>query len=607
MTEALLTPAFTPPPTHTTRPNLTGSFGMSASTHWLATGASQSVLERGGNAFDAAVAAGFVLHVVEPHLNGPAGDMVLLLSELGAAPEVLVGQGAAPCDATIERFRAEGLCEVPGSGALAAAVPGAVDAWLELLLVHGSWRLADVLAYAIHYAEAGYPAGAQLCTVLATMKPQFVKDWPTSAAQWLPDGRVPVSGERLTNPAYARTMRRLVDAGEAAGPTRAEQISGAREAWRSGFVATAIDEFVRTPHLHSSGGLHAGLITAADLAKHETVREEPLRLSFRGVDVVKAGFWAQSPVLLQALAILDAVGDDRRLDPSTGLGAHTIIEALKLAMADRDAYYGDADRGGFDARVLFGPDYASARAAQIGETASRVQRPGRVPGAEPFVVPAREVSALAVAQRGVGEPTVGADGVIRGDTSHLDVVDRFGNMVSATPSGGWLQSSPTIPDLGFCLGTRLQMTWLDPASPSALQPGRRPRTTLSPTMLVQDGATVAALGTPGGDQQDQWQLLYLLRVLVGGYEPQEAIDAPAFHTTHAVSSFWPRVWHPAGVVVERRLGTEVIEDLRRRGHDVTESPDWSLGRLSTVTRDPATGALGGAANARGAQGYAAGR
>lgn len=607
VTEALLTTAFTPPPADTTRPTLTGSFGMSASTHWLATGASQSVLERGGNAFDAAVAAGFVLHVVEPHLNGPAGDMVLLLSELGAPPEVLVGQGPAPRGATIEHFRAEGLAEVPGSGALAAAVPGAVEAWLELLEAHGSWHLGDVLAYAIHYAEEGYPAGAQLCAVLATMQPQFVKDWPTSAAQWLPGGRVPIPGEQLTNPVYARSLRRLVEAGEVAGATRAEQIAGARRAWREGFVARGIDEFVRTPHLHSSGSAHAGVITAADLADHQTLREVPMRLRFRGVDVVKAGFWTQSPVLLQALSILDAVGDDTRLDPSTGRGAHTIIEALKLAMADRDAYYGDADRGDFDPRVLFGADYARTRAAQIGETASLVQRPGRVPGAEPFVVPALEASEVATAQRGVGEPTVSSDGVTRGDTSHLDVVDRFGNMVSATPSGGWLQSSPTIPDLGFCLGTRLQMTWLDAASPSGLQPGRRPRTTLSPTMLVRDGATVAALGTPGGDQQDQWQLLYLLRILVGGYAPQEAIDAPAFHTTHAVSSFWPRVWHPGGIVVERRLGVEVIEDLRRRGHDVTVSPDWSLGRLSTVTRDPATGALAGAANARGAQGYAVGR
>ncbi|RDD84028.1 gamma-glutamyltransferase family protein [Streptomyces parvulus] len=580
---------------------------MSAATHWLATGAAQSVLERGGNAFDAAVAAGFVLHVVEPHLNGPGGDMVLLLSEGAGEPQVLVGQGPAPRAATIEHFRARGLGEVPGAGALAAAVPGAVEAWLELLQTQGTWRLADVLAYAVHYAEEGYPAGAQLCAVLATMREQFERDWPTSAAHWLPTGVVPTPGQRLVNPGYARTLRRLVKVSEAEGRTRVAGIAAAREEWRGGFVARAIEDFVGTPHPHSDGESHAGVITAEDLLSFRPHLEQPLSLTFRGVDVVKAGFWAQGPVLLQALAILDALGDDVLLDPSTGRGAHTIIEALKLAMADRDAYYGDAAHGAFDPSVLLSPEYARARAALIGESASVVQRPGRLPGATPYIPPTPDSRPGTTGRQGTGEPTVSADGVTRGDTSHIDVVDRYGNMVSATPSGGWLQSSPTIPALGFCLGTRLQMTWLDPFSPSALTPGRRPRTTLSPTMLVRDGAAVASLGTPGGDQQDQWQLLYLLRLLVGGYAPQQAIDAPAFHTTHAVSSFWPRVWQPAGVVIERRAGSELIEELRRRGHDVTVSPDWSLGRLSTVTRDAATGTLSGAANSRGAQGYAAGR
>ncbi|WP_021591123.1 gamma-glutamyltransferase [Actinomadura welshii] len=605
MTEILQVPTFVRPPTHTTRPTLTGSFGMSASTHWLATGASQSVLERGGNAFDAAVAAGFVLHVVEPHLNGPAGDMVLLMSQEAGMPRVLAGQGPAPRKATVAHFQALGFTEVPGSGALAAAVPGAVEAWFKLLEEHGSWPLAEVVAYAIHYAERGYPAGAQLCAVLETMRPQFERDWPTSAAQWLRTG-TPTPGERLTNPAYAETLRRLVTVAETAGADRVVQIRAARAEWREGFVAEAIETFVREPHLHATGGHHAGVMTAADLAEFRPGYEDPVRLRFRGYDVAKAGFWAQGPVLLQTLAILDQVGD-HLLDPATGRGAHTILEALKLALADRDAYYGDTEKGGIDPRVLLSPEYAGERAALIGETASRELRPGVVPGARMFTPPARAAMEEETQERGVGEPTVGTDGVTRGDTSHLDVVDRFGNMVSATPSGGWLQSSPTIPELGFCLGTRLQMTWLDPACPSALEPGRRPRTTLSPTMLVRDGRTVAALGTPGGDQQDQWQLLYLLRVIVGGYEPQQAIDAPAFHTTHAVSSFWPRVWHPAGVVVERRLGSEVIDELRRRGHDVKVSPDWSLGRLSTVTRDPASGTLAAAANSRGAQGYAVGR
>jgi gamma-glutamyltranspeptidase/glutathione hydrolase len=592
----------------TTRPTLSGSFGMSASTHWLATGAAQSVLERGGNAFDAVVAAAFVLHVVEPHLNGPGGDLVAIVCPAGGAPRVVNGQGPAPAGATIEHFLEEGLHEVPGAGALAAAVPAAVESWLALLAQHGTWRLEDVLSYAIHYAEDGHEAGPQLCTVIATMEDHFLTHWPTSAACWLSSGRPPRPGERVRNPTYARTLRRLVEASTAGGQTRVDGIRKAGEVWRSGFVASSIAEFVKQPHLHATGTVHAGVITAADIAAYTPTTESPVTLDFRGVTVAKSGFWGQGPVLLQALAILDNF-DDSQLDPSTERGAHTIIEALKLAMADRDCYYGDADDAAIGTTALtalLSPEYAALRAAQIADTASHEFRPGRVEGLRCLAPPLQSARAVS-AQAGVGEPTVARSGVTRGDTSHVDVVDRWGNMISATPSGGWLQSSPTVPDLGFCLGTRLQMTWLDPNSPSALRPGRRPRTTLSPTMLLREGKAVAAIGTPGGDQQDQWQLLYLLRVLVGGYTPQQAIDAPAFHTLSLVSSFWPRTWSPAEVVAESRLGDGVLEGLRRRGHRVTVAMDWSLGRLSTVTRDPETGALAAAANPRGMQGYAAGR
>ena len=203
--------------------------------------------------------------------------------------------------------------------------------------------------------------------------------------------------------------------------------------------------------------------------------------------------------------------------------------------------------------------------------------------------------------------TRGRPGETRGDTCHIDVVDRWGNIIAVTPSGGWLQSSPTIPELGFCLGTRLQMMWLDADSPAALRPGARPRTTLTPTLVLRDGRAVMALGTPGGDQQEQWQVPVLLRMLVGGYSAQQAIDAPSLHTTALLDSFWPRGWTPAGVVVEDRLGDEVIAGLERRGHAVTRSGDWALGRVSAVGRDAATGGVWAAANPRGMQGYAAGR
>lgn len=610
--------AYTPAGTFTTRPTLQGTFGMTASTHWLATASAQAVLERGGNAFDAAVAGAFVLHVVEPHLNGPGGDMTGVFTTAGnpSEPVVLMGQGPAPAAATREHYLAEGLELVPGAGALAAAVPAAVDAWLLLLRDHGTWDLADVLSFAIGYARNGYPVLDRVASTIASVAALFTEHWPTSAALWMPDGNVPAGGDIVKNVAYADVLERLIAAGQGVeydGGTpapRSARIDAARREWREGFVAKAAVAFLATPHRHSSGTDHAGVMTEADFAEFSAGYEPAATLEFRGHTIAKTGPWGQGPALLQTLAILDGF-DDEYLDPSTELGAHTILEAQKLAIADREAYYGDA---AVPLDYLLSREYAAERRQLIGEKASHAFRPGEVPGHKPFLPPLRmEYLPPSLAARGegafagVGEPTVQPTGETRGDTCHIDVVDQWGNMVSATPSGGWLQSSPAIPGLGFCLGSRLQMTWLEDGAPSTLAPGKRPRTTLTPTLVLRDGRAVAALGSPGGDQQDQWQLLYLLRTIVGGYEPQQAIDAPAFHTTSIPGSFWPRTWTPGGAVVEDRIGEEVIAGLEARGHVVSRAGDWSLGRLSAVMRDPGTGVLKAAANPRGGQGYAAGR
>jgi gamma-glutamyltranspeptidase/glutathione hydrolase len=590
--------SFTAAPAFTTRPTLTGTFGMSASTHWLATASAQAVLERGGNAFDAAVAGGFVLHVVEPHLNGPGGDLVGIFAT-GAdpgTPVVLMGQGPAPEGASIEHYRAEGLDLVPGAGGLAAAVPGSVDAWLMLLHAHGTWELADVLAYAIGYARDGHPLLAQTCATIGRVAELFTRHWPTSAALWMPHGRVPEAGTMMRNPAYAAVLESLVAAGHDIrddGPVGREgRIQAARREWKTGAVAQAAAAFLAEPHRHSDGADHAAVITAEDFARFDAGYEPAVSIEFRGHTIAKAGAWTQGPALLQTLRILDGFRD---IDPSTEAGAHTVIEALKLALADRDAYYGDAE---VPLDLLLSDEYTAARRTQIGDSASQEWRPGALTGYAPFRPALR--TAGADAGDGLGEPT-------RGDTCHIDVVDRWGNMIAVTPSGGWLQSSPTIPELGFCLGTRLQMMWLDAASPAALRPGGRPRTTLTPTLVLRGGRAEMAIGTPGGDQQEQWQVPVLLRMIAGGYTAQQAIDAPSLHTTALVDSFWPRGWTAAGVVVEDRLGSEVIEGLERRGHAVTQAGDWSLGRVSAVGRDAATGGVWAAANPRGMQGYAAGR
>ena len=591
--------------TMTTRPTLRGTFGMTSSTHWLASQAAMAELEAGGNAFDAVIAGAFVLHVVEPHLNGPGGEVPAIFATADdPTPVVLCGQGTAPAGATIEHFRGLGLDLVPGSGPLAAAIPGAVDAWLMLGRDHGSRSLRDVLAYATGYARHGHPLLPRAAATIATMEQMFTEHWPTSAAQWLLHGRVPGPWELVTNAAYADVLDRLVATGESAGADREAQYAAARRAWREGFVAEAVDAFQRRPFLDSSGEAHAGVMTGADLAAWSASYEPPVTQTFRGFEVAKTDLWGQGPVLLQSLAMLDRVSDEV-LDPSTGEGAHLATEVLKLAFADREAWFGDDT----DIAVaeLLDPAYVAERLALVTDAASLDLRPGSPGGRTPRLPQHVLHESSAPEAAGLGEPTVSLTGETKGDTCHIDVVDRWGNIISATPSGGWLQSSPTVPELGFCLGSRMQMFWLDEGLPSSLAPGRRPRTTLSPTLVLRDGVPAYAVGTPGGDQQDQWQLVFLLRLLAGGHELQQAIDAPMFHTNSLPSSFYPREMTPGDLVVEDRLGDDVIDALAARGHLVQRAGPWMLGRLCGVSRDPETGLLGAGANPRANQGYAVGR
>nr|WP_317619826.1 gamma-glutamyltransferase family protein [Nonomuraea phyllanthi] len=596
----------------TTRPELKGDFGMVASTHWLASATGMGVLERGGNAFDAAVAAGFVLQVAEPHLNGPGGEVpILLWSEADQKVSTVCGQGVAPAAATIERFTELGLDIVPGTGLLAATVPGAFGGWMLMLERWGTWSLADVLAPAIHYAEHGVPVLERVSATIEAVRELFTEDWPTSAATWLPGGNVPDAGSKFANPVLAATYRRVVAEAEAASSTREGQLAAARKAWYEGFVAEAIAEFcARTAWRDSSGEAHGGLLTGDDLARWSASVEEPLALDYHGHTVYKTGPWGQGPVFLQQLALLR--GFD--LDAMGYLSAdyvHTVTEVAKLAFADREAWYGDTDVPISD---LLGEGYNAERRTLVGPEASLELRPG-APGGHPPRLPdfpepgttsdAPGISGARRAPQGVGEPTVARDGRVKGDTCHLDVVDRHGNMVSATPSGGWLQSSPTIPELGFCLGTRAQMFWLQEGLAASLRPGTRPRTTLSPSFALRDGQPWLAFGTPGGDQQDQWSLNFFLAVVHGRLNLQEAIDAPMFHSEHFPSSFFPRGSRPGVLHAEDRIDAGVLAELRRRGHEVETQDPWSLGRLSAVARDGAF--LKAAANPRGAQGYAVGR
>lgn len=593
----------------TTRPELVGTHGMVASTHWLASAAGMAVLEDGGNAFDAAVAAGFVLQVVEPHLVGPGGEVPAIFCTAGdPAPKVLCGQGTAPAAATVGHLRdGLGLRIIPGDGLLPACVPGAFGGWLTLLRDYGTKSLREVLGFAIGYARDGFPLVPRVPATIAAMADRFREHWPTSAAHWLPDGRVPEPGERFRQPALADTYQRLL-AEAAAGGDRERQLDAAISAWYQGFVAEAIDAFCRGSYRDESGRDHAGLLTGADLAGWRPSYERPVTVDLPGGwTVAKCGPWTQGMALLQQLQLLAGFDLSYRDGLPTAQTVHLAVECAKLAFADREAWYGDDPD--VPVAALLDPAYADARRALVADTASFELRPGS-PDRRPPRLPAWVTGGAAAVDNRTDtlDVAMGLEQTGRaGDTVQVDVVDRHGNMISATPSGGWLHSSPTIPALGFCLGTRGQMFWLDDGLPNSLAPGKRPRITLSPSFALRDGVPVLAFGTPGGDQQDQWQLCFWLAHVVGGLNLQAAIDAPAWHVTAFPSSFAPRSWEPGGLVVESRLGASTLAELGRRGHLVTDAGPWALGRLAAVGRDQASGLLYAAANPRGAQGYAVGR
>lgn len=591
----------------TTRPEIRGTFGVVTSTHWIASAVGMAMLERGGNAFDASVAIGLVLQVVEPHLNGPAGDLPVIWREAGGEPQVICAQGPAPKAATIEAMQDLGLTLIPGSGLLATVVPGAFDGWMKLLAEKGSMTLREVMEPAIFYAREGHPVLPRVANTIKGIADFLRTEWPSSAEVCLPGGDCPDPEGIFRNPALAATYGRIIDEAEAASADRVAQIEAARAIWSDGFVADAICDFIETAELADvSGQRHRALLAREDLSGWRARSEAPLSLDYHGWTVYKTGPWGQGPVLLQALAILRGI-DLAAMDPCGTEFVHTVIEAMKLAYADREAYYGDPDFADIPMDVLLSEDYAAERRKLIGAQASTEQRPGRVPGFEHLAD-----AAIARAARDFGasvavsvEPTMAHLVEKRGDTVHLDVIDRWGNMVSATPSGGWLQSSPAVPGLGFPLNSRAQMFWLEEGVPSGLRPGARPRTTLTPS-LACNGDRWLSFGTPGGDQQDQWQLIWFLRFVHHGGNLQANMDRPLFHSLHFQGSFYPRKAEPAKMLIEPAFDPAVIEELRARGHVVEVTEPWAVGRLTAALREPG-GLLRAAATPRLMQAYAVGR
>jgi len=592
----------------TTRPEIRGTFGAVASTHWIGTAVGMSILERGGNAFDAAVATGFALQIVEPHLNGPGGEVPIILHKAGAdRPTVICGQGVAPQAATIEAYRALDLKLIPGTGFLPAVIPGAFDAWMLLLRDYGTMNLREMLEPAIFYAEKGFPLVHRAAAAIQPVVEFFKTEWPSSAAVWLPGGGAPKANQIIRTPDIASAYARILREAEAAGEDRIAQIEAARRTFYSGFVAEAIDRFFATfEATDSTGRRHTGFLRGDDMARWQASVETPLRYDYHGLRVHKTGAWGQGPAFLQALALLKGF-DLGTMDPSGPDFVHTIVEAMKLAFMDRDVFYGDPDHVEVPIDVLLSDAYNDRRRRLISRDAVDKLIPSDLPDAE------RRLAALlalagseAGTEIGGGEPTFADIPEVEGDTVHLDVVDRWGNMVAATPSGGWLQSSPAVPGLGFNVTTRGQMYWLDASLPSALAPGRRPRTTLTPTLVTREGKPYLAFGSPGGDQQDQWSLVFFLRHVHQTPNLQAAIDAPLFNSKHLLSSFFPREFSPAKLLIESRYNGKTLKELSDRGHVLSIEDGWALGRLCSVARGR-DGVVRAAATPRYMQAYAAGR
>jgi gamma-glutamyltranspeptidase/glutathione hydrolase len=521
------------------------------------------------------------------------GEAPILIYRAGDGPgpkiAAINGQGCAPKRATIDWFRREGLALIPGDGFLPATVPAAFGSWVTALLHYGRLGLKETLGPAVDLATTGFPLYSALREGIARNAERFRGQWPSSAAIYLEDGEVPAVGWRVTNPDWARTMRGAIDLefrerarGREAG------LRAALDYFYRGDVAERAAAFAAaTEVLDVSGRPHRGLIAFEDFAAYRTKVEDPVSVSYRGLDVYKCNTWSQGPVFLQQLTLLEGF-DLAALGHNSPRYVHTVVEAAKLAFADREAYYGDPAFVEVPLGRLLSKEYAATRRGLIDpDVASPDLRPGDAPPSRP-----REV---------VGDPRVHL-----GDTTHLDVIDAEGTMMSATPSGGWIPTSPVVPGLGFPLGTRGQQFYLDPRHPDALAPGKRPRTTLTPSLALKDGQPYMAFGTPGGDSQDQWSLQFFLNVVDFGMDLQAAIDAPNFHTQHFPSSFYPHGAFPKRVVVEGRIPAEVREALQAKGHDVVVAGDWVHGQVTAVRIDPRRGLIEGAASPRGMTAYAVG-
>ena len=565
------------------QPMITGARHMISAGHYLATQAGHAVLEAGGNAVDAGVAAGIALGVVhsdQVQCSGVA-PMIIYLAERDEAV-VISGLGGWPRAARLEAFLGEHGGVIP-LGILRTVVPAAPDAWILALERYGTMSFGDVAGAAIRYAREGFTMHPVMAHYIAKNAETY-RRWPDNAAIYLPQGRPPREGELFVQADLARSLQFMVD--EERGASRGGRIAGlraARDAFYRGDLAAAMVRY------HAE---HGGWLTARDLEDYRSEIERPLSTFFRGVEVLSCGPWCQGPVLLQMLSLL-AADDLAALGHNTPAYVHLVAEVMKLCFADRERYYGDPRFVHVPMDALLAPSYAAERRRLVRPEAAWGEMPpaGDIPGFDcPAARESRPLSPSALAE---ASPT------LPGDTSYVCVVDRHGNALSATPSDvSW--ESPVIPGLGFCPSSRGSQSWAVPGHPSCVAPGKRPRLTPNPAMALRRGRWVMPFGGPGGDLQPQAMLQVFLNHTVFGMSVQEAVEAPRFVTHSFPGSFEPHPYHPGRLDLERGIGELTSATLEASGHRVEWLPDLSIGTagVCAIAADRERGVLCGGADPR---------
>lgn len=564
-------------------PRLFGTNGAVTSEHYLAANAGADILKAGGNAIDAAVAAALVEGVVNPHQHTFCGECPMIIQMADwKSPVVINGNTMAPAAADVNAYRHRGLNEVPDTGILAAGVPAAPGALTLALEQFGNLCFEEVADAAINLARDGFPLHRGLLHMadfgIVDNQSRFSGDWANTAEIYLPAGTVPIPGQLINNSALANLLETMVTAERTASGSREAGIAAARNEFYRGDIATEI--------VHHSNA-RDGLLTRQDFESFRTEIESAVSVSFGNIQVFKCGPWNQGPALLQTLSIVKNFPLQSMAHNRTEY-LHTVIESVKLAFADREQWYGDPNMVNVPITSLLDDRYGKLRARLVDATRANPEvRPG-----DPMHGQALLPETERHGGRSWGHGTV-----------HVDSIDSAGNMVSATPSGAWLKSSEVVKALGVPLGNRLMTFYLEPSNhPNIIAPNKRPRTTISPTLVHRDGKPWMVYGSMGGDQQDQWMLQFILNRAVFNMTIAEAIEAPKFSSHHVPGFFAPHERFPNRVNIEPRVGENVIKHLESLGHEVERVPDWTEGFLLAIERDPQTGVLEAGYDPRGTKG-----